>query len=950
MKTVRNLLLIALICAWSCSDQTKKTEVSGTNEFLIDYEKYELENGLDVILHKDTSDPIVAVAVVIHAGSNREKPGKTGFAHFFEHMLFKKSENVPEGYFMNKIPEWGGTLNGFTNKNQTVYYEVVPNNALEKILWMESDRMGFLINAVDNKSFETEKQVVKNEKRFRYDNVAYGHTEYAIIKELYPENHPYNWTTIGELEDLQNAQLNDVKEFYDQWYGPGNATLVIAGDYDTEQTKKWIERYFGEIKPHGEQALTKPMPVSLESMVVQHHEDQFAKLPELTLTFPTVEDYHDDYWALNVLGDLLSEGRTSHLYKQVVLTDKLAPEVSAYNYSQEIAGRFEIVITANEQTDLDEVQESVFRGLENFETEGFKEEDLNRVKANLETSFYNGISSVLGKAFQLGNYNTFTGDPGFIKTDIRRIQEVKKEDVLRVYEKYLNNKNYIATAFIPKGQLELALENSVPTYVKEETVTPYVPEIIGNDTIATAKTPTSFDRSIEPDFSAEPSIKSPDIWTSELSNKLKVYGINSNELPMVSFSIRLKGGMLLDKPEKVGVANLTAEMLMKGTKNLAPEALENAIRDLGASVNITTSNEYITLTVNCLSKNYHATLALVNKIITEPRWDEAEFERVLKEVESSIKQRDVNPNAIAAMARNKVLFGQHMLSNHPLGTQSSLSTISLDDLKKFYDAYFSPNLASFHVAGNISKTDALSSIKDLADGWENKNSTLPNQPLKSGNIANKIYFVDVPGSKQSQLHIARMTVPGTNSKDYLSTSVANYQLGAGSHGYLYQNLRTKHGYTYGAYSFPIRRVNSPSQLLAFSAVRTNVTKESIEEFITTFKAYRQNYDKNDLEKTKNSLLREAARDYETLNDLLGILQTISTYNLPLDFIKTEQDMVKAITLDETRALIDDYIDPSEMIYVVVGDKATQFERLKELGMGTPVLLSKYGEPFEEVKE
>ncbi|HNQ82839.1 MAG TPA: pitrilysin family protein, partial [Bacteroidales bacterium] len=386
---------------------------AGTNpeekQVKIEYEKYKLANGLDVILHIDRSDPIVALAVQYHVGSNRETEGRTGFAHLFEHMMFQRSENVPEDQFFKLIQDAGGMLNGGTSNDATTYFEVVPKNALEKILWMESDRMGFMINTVTKKSFAIQQNVVQNEKRQNYDNRPYGFTQEVVAKNLYPEGHPYNWTVIGEMEDLFNASVEDVKAFHQRFYLPNNATVVLAGDFDVDEAKKLIEKYFGEIPAGNEVKDPVPVPVKLDKTKKLYHEDNFAKAAQLRMIWPTVEQFSDDSYALSYLGQLLSQGKKAPLYKVLEKEKKLTTSQNAYNSSQEIAGSFSINVTANDGVSLKDVEEAVFEAFRMFETEGFTDEDVERIKAGQETQFYNGISSVLGKSFQLAYYNEYAG-------------------------------------------------------------------------------------------------------------------------------------------------------------------------------------------------------------------------------------------------------------------------------------------------------------------------------------------------------------------------------------------------------------------------------------------------------------------------------------------------------------------------------------------------------------
>jgi len=404
----KSFLLLTLFCFSTTSAQSN---------FKLDYEKYTLSNGLQVILHQDKSDPIAAVAIQFHVGSNREIPGKTGFAHLFEHIMFQESQHVPQDQFFKLIQGNGGTLNGGTWQDGTMYFEIVPNSALELALWLESDRMGYMLPTVTYDAFLNQQQVVQNEKRQNYDNQPYGQSSYIIGKLLYPEGHPYNWTTIGALEDLQNATLKDVHDFYTKWYGPNNATLVVAGDFDADQTKEWIEKYFGEIKSSAPVAPLKTQLVTLDSWKRASYEDNFAQSPELTMLFPTVEQFTNDSYALDVLSDLIGRGKKSPLYKIVVEEKKLAPSVMTFNNSSEVAGDFRIRIRTFPNKNLTEVESAIKEAFSRFEKDGFTEKDLARTKAGIETNFYNGISSVLGKARQLGNYNVFTGSPDYLNTD-----------------------------------------------------------------------------------------------------------------------------------------------------------------------------------------------------------------------------------------------------------------------------------------------------------------------------------------------------------------------------------------------------------------------------------------------------------------------------------------------------------------------------------------------------
>jgi len=678
LRSVIFFLSIALFSFVSCQKETKGDKLT------LEFEKYELENGLQVVLHQDKSDPIVSLAIQYGVGSNREKTGRTGFAHLFEHMLFQESENVPQDQFFKKIQDLGGTLNGGTWKDGTIYYEVVPNNALETIMWLESDRMGFLINTVTESAFYNQQEVVQNEKRQRVDNNPYGHTGWVLDKAIYPESHPYNWQVIGELVDLQNATIEDVKEFYDKYYGPNNATLVIAGDFDSKEAKVLIEKYFGEIKRRQEVKPLKPVRVTLSETKRLYHEDNFARAAQLNMVWPTLEQYTDDAYALDFLGQLLSNGKKAPMYKVLVQDKKLTSRASAYNNSQELAGEFRISITANGNNNLADVESAVIESFKKFEEESFTDQDVERIKAGLETSFYNSISSVLGKSFQLAQYNVFAGDPGFITEDIENIKKVTKKDIIRVYNKYIKDKPYVITSFVPKGKLELAANNSKKAAIVEEVIKENVDVKIADKNNKVEKTPSKFDRSVAPTAGKSPKLNIPESWSVTLENDMKVLGIKQTEIPIVNFSIVIDGGHLLDSFDKNGVANLMTDILMEGTANKTPLQLEEEITLLGASINMFSGNESITIRGNTLVRNFDKTMKLVEEILLEPRWDEEELKRIKTSTINSIKRSSANPNFVARNVSNKLLYGEKHIFAYPIsGTVESIEAITMDDLKAF---------------------------------------------------------------------------------------------------------------------------------------------------------------------------------------------------------------------------------------------------------------------------
>jgi zinc protease len=911
-------------------------------EFSVNYEKFTLDNGLEVIFHEDNSDPVTAVALTFHVGSAREIEGKTGFAHLFEHLLFLESENLGKGGLDKMSSRIGGSgANGSTSRDRTNYFQTVPNDALEKMIWAEADKLGYFINTVTEAVVAKEKQVVKNEKRQGVDNAPYGHASYVIGKNLYPEGHPYNHQVIGSLEDLQNATLADVKEFYRKWYTPNNATLVIAGDFDTDQAKEWVEKYFAEI-PRGEEITPlADAPVEVAETKKLFYEDNFARLPELRMVWPTVKQYHLDMYALDILSQLLTDGKKAPFNKVLVEEEQVSSNVFMFSQNAEIAGETTLLIRAYPGTDLDKVSDAVNKAFTKFETEGFSEADLDRIKAGIETQFYNGLSSVLGKAFQLAQYNIFADDPGYINEDIQKTLAVTKDDIMRVYEEYIKGENFIATSFVPQGQAELALENSEPAEVVEEQIVQgkaneefELPEETEYE-----RTASSFDRTIEPPYGENPDVKVPDVWEGSLENGMQVFGIENNELPLVQFTIEIEGGLLLENTSKTGVSNLMADLMTRGTANKTPEQLEEAINELGASINVNAGRQTITISGNTLARNYGKTLDLVEEIILEPRWDETEFELAKQSTLSQIAQQSANPNSIASNAYNKLLYGEdHILSYNSIGTTSSVESITIHDLKDYYNAYFSPSVADYMIVGSISKTEVMNSLADLEANWEAKSVDIPEFETPERPEESTVYFYDVPNAKQSVIRFGYLAMPETH-EDYYPATVMNYILGGGGFASRFtQELREGKGYTYGIGSgFSGSNIAGPFTIS--SGVRTNVTYESAALVKEILEEYPSTFSDTDLETTKSFLLKSNARRFETLGAKLNMLDNISDYGWSPNYVKEREQIVKNMTKEQISKLAQKYANPDQMIWLVVGDAKTQMDRLEQLGFGEPILIN-----------
>ena len=937
---IRNLSLAATTLAIIACSEVSIDAPKADAALDINYDKFTLDNGLDVIFHIDRSDPVVAINLAAHVGSGRETTGRTGFAHLFEHLLFLDSENLGYGGLDEMNTRIGGDgTNGFTTNDMTQYFQAVPKDALEKIIWAEADKLGWFINTVSQDVVDNEKQVVKNEKRQRVDNQPYGHNLYIVSKALYPEGHPYNWQVIGSLADLDAATLQDVKDFYKKWYVPNNVTVTISGDFDKAEAKAMVEKYFGEIPRGPDIPSYEAQPAALTESLNFYHEDNFATVPQLSLTWPAVEQYHSDAYALDILLSYLTVGKRAPLNEVMIDEDKVTSSVSGFNYTKEIAGELYLFISPNEGEDIDGLMPSLKKGFARFEENGISQEDLDRIKAGIEVDFYGEVQSALGKAIQLGEYNVYTDNPGFYKKDIANIQAVSTDDVIRVYNTYIKDKPSIAVSFTPKGDPDLALEGAVKADVVEEKIIAgegAAPDFDPAARVLTETTPSSFDRTIEPGFGANYELPTADIWRDTFGNGLQVYGIQSDETPLVNFSLRLDAGRQYGSVDKPGVAALTADMLEKGTANKTTAELEDAIKSLGSSISVSNGNTGTFITGTTLKRNFDKTVELVMEMLNEPRWDAEEFDLLKAKTLQNITQAEANPNAISARENAKLNYPADNIYHFTnYGSKEKLEAVTIDDLKAFYSAYYHLGDAKLRIVGDYSPADVK--VK-FGSGPAVTQDDIRVRPGPAKPVTeSKVYFYDVPGAKQSVLRIERPSLTAKD-KDYPLAEAINFPLGGIYTSKLMSKLRLDKGYTYGIRS----GFNGSEDRGTFnvrSSVRTNVTKESIELIRDIVGNYGKDFTQEELDIMKGALLRNQALKNETLRDKLGMLNELSGYGYPDDFRAQNAKAIEAMTLEDFKSLAAKYLRPDAMNYLVVGDAESQADRLKDLGYGDPVMLN-----------
>ena len=617
------------------------------------------------------------------------------------------------------------------------------------------------------------------------------------------------------------------------------------------------------------------------------------------------------------------------MYQVLVEEKKLAPDVGTYQSSSELAGEFIFRVRANADTDLNDVQMAIEEGLTRFENDGFTDDELKRIKTEAETGLYYGVETVLNKAFQLVQDNEFKGDPGYITKRAELTQQVSREDIERVYNKHIKDKNYVMLSTVPKDQEDLKVGDSqeATVWIEEVTAMNANEEVSQGEEAEYEKTASTYDRS-EPDFGKAPLFKMPEIYTGELSNGMHVLGTVSDEVPLVTFRITIDGGHLLDPADKAGVSAFTADMLNEGTANKTPAELEEAIGLLGASINFSSGTEEFIISGSCLSRNFEETLALVKEMLLEPRWDKTEFERLTKALQTSLQGREANPTAIAAINFNKLIYGDASMYGKPSsGTLESTGDISLEDLKEYYKN-LTPANATFHVVGAIDKARVITSLKSFED-WKGQAVSVPQFDMPEADMAGNLYFIDVPGSKQSVIYVGKEALNATNPYA-ADLDFANEILGGGSSGRLFQTLRIEKGYIYGAYSrVPSQTGNAPFTIS--TSVRANATLPSLEIIENMLRDYGPGFTQSDVELTQNKVIKQNTRAYESLGAKLGILRAISKYNRPNNYLEKEQNRLMSMNLEDFKNVIGDYLQEENMIYLVVGDKTTQLEEVKKLG-------------------
>jgi len=870
----------------------------------LEFEKYTLPNGLDVILHEDHTIPMVAVNVWYHVGSKNEKPGRTGFAHLFEHMMFQGSANHDTDYFL-PLQKVGGQVNGSTNKDRTNYWENVPADQVELALWLEADRMGGLVAAMTQEKLDNQRDVVKNEKR-QGENQPYAKADELMLPLLYPAGHPYAHTVIGSMDDLSAASVEDVSEFFNLYYAPNNASLCVAGDFDPAAVKAMIEKYFATIAPgRPVDRIERWLPV-LDGERRAVAEDA-VELPRLTMAWHSPAWYQPGDAELDLLGDILASGKTSRLYKALVYDRQIAQDVRASQESREMGGTFTIEVTAAPGHDLPEVEAAVDAELARLLDKGVEIGEVDLAKTRYEASFVRGLQRVGGfggKADRLNRYNVFTGDPGYLERDLERYRKATPREISAYARRFLDPGRRAVLHIVPQGGL--------------------------------AASDTPVDRAVMPGPGAPVAFAPPVVQTATLANGLEIYLVEKHDLPLVDVRIDVLSGWSADPAGRPGTAALTADLLDEGAGKLDALAIAAKAEALGARLSTRSSFDGSSASLDVLRGNLDAGLDLLADVVIRPAFPAADFERVRKARLGRLQQEAAQPRVQAIKELQKRMFG----AGHPYaqpftgtGTEEGLARLSVDDLRAFHAAWYRPNNAAAIVVGDVTMDEARHALNRAFGGWqpaETPTVTVPDpRPVRTA----KIVVIDRPGAEQSMIMGGYASL--TRSDDeYEAFETLNSAFGGQFSSRINLNLREEKGYTYGTRS-QLVGLRDAGFFLVSAPVHTQYTRESLAELVREMTEIRGERPLSDEEvaDSRNRRIQGFPQQFETIGAVAGSLEDLVRNDLPVDAWQRFAAQVEACTGPVLTATAQAQLDPARMTWVIVGDWSVIGEGLESLGLG-----------------
>ena len=900
----RLVSVLALLAAPSLLAQAPRAVASAQGIPDIKYEKFVLPNGLTVIVHEDHKAPIVAVNLWYHVGSKNEKLGRTGFAHLFEHLMFNGSENFNDDYF-KPLEKVGATdLNGTTNFDRTNYFQNVPTSALDLVLFLESDRMGHLLGAIDQARLDEQRGVVQNEKR-QGENQPYGKAFSNIVENTYPRGHPYSWSVIGSMEDLSAAALTDVQDWFKSYYGPNNAVIVIAGDIDVATARQKVERYFGAIPPSPPIAKQDKW---IAKMTGTHRGMMQDRVPQARLykiwNVPEWGSPEADH--LSLVANVLADGKSSRFYKRLVYDDRIATDVQAFLFQKEIGSQFFIQARPQPGGDLAAVERAIDEELARFIREGPTPAELQRVKTQARANFVRGaerIGGFGGKSDILATNMVYAGNPDFYRTSLTRVANATAAQLRNAARDWLSDGVYILEVH-PFPQLQASTG--------------------------------SLDRSKLPDVARPPEPKFPTIATATLSNGLKVYLAERSTVPLVNFNLMVDAGYAADQGGVLGTASLAMNMLDEGTRTRSAIQISDALQRLGAQLGTGSNVDMSNVFLSTLKENMDSSLAVFADVALNPSFPQADFDRLVKLQLAQIQREKVTPVQMALRVFPVLLYGSGHAYGIPLtgsGTEESVSRLSRENLIQFHRTWFKPNNASLIVVGATTLAEITPKLERLFGGW--RQGEVPKKNI--GEVAQQprsaVYLLDRPGSEQSIIFAGHVAPPKRNPRE-IALLTMNDILGGSFTSRVNMNLREGKHWSYGAFSL-LFDARGQRPFIVYAPVQTDKTKESLSEVVSELRGITQNrpVTPEELAKAQANLTLSLPGQWETIGALGGSVEEIVRFGLPHDYYTTFATRVRELQVADLSTAAKETIQPDKLIWVVVGDRAKIEAGIRELNLG-----------------
>jgi zinc protease len=874
----------------------------------IPYEMKVLSNGLTVIVHEDRKAPVVAVNIWYHVGSKNEVPGRTGFAHLFEHLMFQGSENL-EGEYINLMQELGATdLNGTTFFDRTNYFQTVPKTALDTVLWAESDRMGHFTKAIDQARLDEQRGVVKNEKR-QGENQPYGRVFEAILKQLFPPDHPYSWETIGSMEDLDAASLEDVKDWFATYYGPDNAVLVIAGDVSPAEAFASAEKYFGHIPPG-------PPLKRLEEWIPVHTAERRQTMEDrVYLAWPGPRWGTRDAHLLALAADVLAGGKNSRLYQRLVYQDQIASDVAFGTLALEIAGITYLQVSAQPGVSLEQLEKAAREELERFRRKGPTKQELERVRTQLRAGFVRGIEKVggfTGKAGILAESMVYGGSPDAWKRQLDDTESARPRDLRDVVDRWVTDAPFVLNVE-PTGRY--------------------------------AAGPQRADRSTPPMPASQPEVKFPAFQRTTLANGLTLVVVERPGLPVVNLKLQMDGGYAADQFARPGTATLTMAMLDEGTRRRNALEISEELALLGAQLGAGSSLDSSAVTLSALVDRLDPSLEIFADVVLNPVFPDSELERLRRQYLAALSQEKTQPTSMALRVMPALLYGNGHPYSQPLtgtGTEADLKALTRHDLELFHRTWFRPNHATLIAVGPLGIEELKPRIERLFGGWEP--GEIPAKPLGTVRSApaDVLYLLDRPGADQSVIFAGQL-VPPRNMEDDVAFETLNDVLGGQFSARINMNLRETKHWAYGAYSF-VTDAKGPRPLLAYAPVQTDKTAESLAEIRREFRDIvgERPATEEEVSRVKKTNTLSLPGQWETAAAVLKSVSDLVEFGLPDDYWNRYADQVRSVTTEQVNAAARQHLRPDGLVFVVVGDRARVEPELKALGFGSIRLIDADG--------